>query len=82
MNKAQKEYYLREQLKAIKQELGEDDTEEIEEMIERLEALPVSDDVRAEVKRQISRLERTAPDSLEATVTATIQMDICVAMGS
>ncbi len=69
MNKAQKEYYLREQLKAIKQELGEDDLEEIDEMYEKLDSLPVSDDVRNEVKRQISRLERTAPDSLEATVT-------------
>ena len=39
MNKAQKEYYLREQLKAIKQELGEDDLEEIEEMHERLECI-------------------------------------------
>lgn len=69
MNKAQKEYYLREQLKAIKQELGEDDIEEIEQMIEKLEALPVSEDVKEEVSRQINRLERTAPDSLEATVT-------------
>lgn len=69
MNKAQKEYYLREQLKAIKQELGEDDLEEIEEMHERLEALPIPEEVKSEVKRQINRLERTAPDSLEATVT-------------
>lgn len=69
MNKAQKEYYLREQLKAIKQELGEDDVEEIELMIEKLEALPVTKDVKEEVMRQINRLERTAPDSLEATVT-------------
>ncbi len=69
MNKAQKEFYLREQLKAIKQELEEDDLEEIEQMHEKLASLPVSDEVRSEVKRQISRLERTAPDSLEATVT-------------
>ncbi len=69
MNRAQKEYYLREQLKAIKQELGEDDLEEIELMHERLDALPVTAEVKEEVKRQIHRLERTAPDSLEATVT-------------
>ncbi len=69
MNKAQKEYYLREQMKAIKQELGEDDLEEIEKMIDRLDALPVTDEVKEEVMRQINRLERTAPDSLEATVT-------------
>ncbi len=69
MNKAQKEYYLREQLKAIKQELGEDDLEEIEAMVEKLESLPVTPEVKEEVMRQINRLERTAPDSLEATVT-------------
>ena len=69
MNRAQKEYYLREQLKAIKQELGEDDLEEIELMHEKLDALPVTTEVKEEVKRQIHRLERTAVDSLEATVT-------------
>lgn len=69
MNRAQKEYYLREQLKAIKQELGEDDLEEIDQMIEKLESLPVTKDVKEEILRQINRLERTAPDSLEATVT-------------
>ncbi len=69
MNKAQKEYYLREQLKAIKQELGEDDLEEIDVMIEKLESLPVTQEIKEEVMRQINRLERTAPDSLEATVT-------------
>ena len=34
-----------------------------------LNALAVSEEVKSEVKRQINRLERTAPDSLEATVT-------------
>lgn len=69
MNRSQKEFYLREQLKAIKQELGEDDLEEIEEMRDKLEALGLNPEAKTEVKRQINRLERTAPDSLEATVT-------------
>lgn len=69
MNRSQKEFYLREQLKAIKQELGEDDLEEIEDMRERLDALDVSDEIKKEIGRHINRLERTAPDSLEATVT-------------
>ena len=69
MNRSQKEFYLREQLKAIKQELGEDDLEEIEDMREQLQALEVSDEIKKEIGRQINRLERTAPDSLEATVT-------------
>jgi ATP-dependent Lon protease len=69
MNRSQKEFYLREQLKAIKQELGEDDLEEIEDMREKLDALTVSDEIKKEISRNINRLERTAPDSLEATVT-------------
>ncbi|HEV7620893.1 MAG TPA: endopeptidase La, partial [Flavisolibacter sp.] len=69
MNRSQKEFYLREQLKAIKQELGEDDIEEIEEMRDKLHTLEVAEDVKKEISRQINRLERTAPDSLEATVT-------------
>ncbi|HLJ31683.1 MAG TPA: endopeptidase La [Candidatus Babeliales bacterium] len=69
MNRSQKEFYLREQLKAIKQELGEDDLEEIEDMRERLHMLTVSDEIKKEISRHINRLERTAPDSLEATVT-------------
>jgi ATP-dependent Lon protease len=69
MNNSQKEFYLREQLKAIKRELGEDDQEEIDVMHEKLNALAIPDDIKSEVRRQIHRLERTAPESLEATVT-------------
>lgn len=69
MNKSQKEYYLREQIRAIKKELGEEDDEEIEAMRQKLAALKAPDDVKTEVNRQLNRLERTAPDSLEATVT-------------
>lgn len=69
MNKSQKEYYLREQIRAIKKELGEEDDEEIDEMREKLAKLKVSEEIKSEVTRQLNRLERTAPDSLEATVT-------------
>ncbi len=69
MNKAQKEFYLREQLKAIKQELGEDDGEDIDQMRLKLTELHLEDEVREEVVRQINRLEKTSPDSVEATVT-------------
>jgi len=68
MNKSQKEFYLREQLRAIKKELGEDDAEEIDDMREKLMRLNASDEVKSEVKRHLNRLERTAPDSMEATV--------------
>lgn len=69
MNQSQKEYYLREQLKAIKKELGEDDCDDLEIMRDKLATLPVSTEVREEINRQLNRLEKTAPDSMEATVT-------------
>ena len=69
MNRSQKEYYLREQMKAIKKELGEDDAEDIDEMRQKLDSLELPSESRKEVERQINRLERMAPDSMEATVT-------------
>ncbi len=69
MNKAQKEFYLREQLKAIKQELGEDDAEELELLRTKLANLNIPEEAHTEITRQLNRLEKTAPDSVEATVT-------------
>lgn len=71
MNKSQKEFYLREQLKAIKKELGEDDLDEIDRMRLKTASLQLSDEARAEVTRQINRLEKTSPDSMEASVIRT-----------
>jgi ATP-dependent Lon protease len=71
MNKSQKEFFLREQLKAIKKELGEDDTDDVEVLREKLAALLLPEDVRVEVNRQINRLERTSGDSMEASVIRT-----------
>src|ERR1700733_3346339 len=68
MNKAQKEFYLREQMRAIKKELGEDDVEEIDTMRQKLETLAAPEDVKVEVRRHINRLEKTSPDSMEAAV--------------
>ena len=69
MNKSQKEFYLREQMKAIKKELGEDDLEEIDAMRTKLSLLELPKEALIEVTRQINRLERTAQDSMEASVT-------------
>ncbi len=69
MNKSQKEFYLREQLRAIKKELGEDDLEDIEAMRAKLATLTLEQEVHTEINRQINKLEKTAPDSMEAAVT-------------
>jgi len=71
MNKAQKEFYLREQIRAIKSELGDDDAEEIDAYRRRLDKVLMTEEVRNEVSRQINRLERMAPDSMEAGVLRT-----------
>jgi len=68
----QREVFLREQMKAIQQELGEDgDAEDIEELRERLEALELGDEARTEVDRELSRLARVPRESAEAQVVRT-----------
>ncbi|MBI2353308.1 endopeptidase La [Candidatus Dependentiae bacterium] len=69
INKTQNEYYLREQLKAIKKELGEDIAEDIEEMRSTLEKIDLPEKIRHDIIKNIDKLERTSPDSMEATVT-------------
>ena len=72
MDKAQKEYYLREQLKAIRQELGETDTEEdLEELRKALDDAHLPEEARKEADKQLKRLSTMHPDSAEATVART-----------
>jgi len=68
INKSQREYYLREQLRAIQKELGDDSDTEFEELKKHLENPAISAEAAGESKRQLRRLERTSPDSLESTV--------------
>ncbi|HHT68124.1 MAG TPA: endopeptidase La [Firmicutes bacterium] len=71
MEKAQREYYLREQIKAIQVELGERDekgSSEIEELKEKLEKGKLPKEAKAKVLHEIHRLERMAPMAAEATV--------------
>ena len=60
VDRSQREFYLRQQLKAIREELGDTDdaAAEADELRERLEALPLPDDVRTEAERELGRLER------------------------
>jgi len=71
MNKSQKEFYLREQLRAIKKELGDDELDDVEQMKLQADSLTLSDETRTELHRQINRLEKTTPDSMEASVIRT-----------
>ncbi|HWP03893.1 MAG TPA: endopeptidase La [Gemmatimonadaceae bacterium] len=72
LGERQREMFLREQLKAIQKELGEDDqAKEIEELRERLRKLDLPKEARAEVERELSRLERTSRESMEAQVIRT-----------
>ena len=64
MDKAQRDYVLRQQMRAIQKELGEDETGEAAEtelLRERLEQAQLPDEVRAEADRELKRLQRLPP---------------------
>ena len=71
MDKNQREYFLRQQLKAIQKELGETDeiTEEINNYMKKLKEIQMPDESRKEVERNIERLKKMHPESAESTVT-------------
>jgi ATP-dependent Lon protease len=73
MDKGQREYYLREQLKAIQQELGEGDEQqaEINELRERIEAASLPEHARKQADRELGRLERLPPAAAEYGVIRT-----------
>jgi len=66
----QKEYFLRQQLKAIKEQLGESSEleEEIKSYKEKIEKAKLPEKAREEVERQLSRLEKMHPESAESNV--------------
>ncbi|MBN2140496.1 MAG: endopeptidase La [Desulfovibrionaceae bacterium] len=73
MDKAQREFFLREQLKAIKRELGDsgDETEEIEDLRRAIHKAGMPKEVRKEALKQLGRLESMHAESSEATVIRT-----------
>jgi len=70
MEKAQREYYLSEKIKAINEELGRADTkEEFEELAKKIEASGMPKEVQEKALSELKRLEGMAPMSAEATVS-------------
>ncbi len=73
-----REMFLRQQLKAIQRELGDDGgRDDLEELKEKIEALELPEVARKEVDRELARLERMGPEGMEAQVVRTYLETIC-----
>ncbi len=77
MNRNQREYYLREQIKVIQEELGEGD--EVAEFAERIKNARLPEEVEAKLKKENDRLAKTPFGSAEATVIANY-LDTCLSI--
>ena len=73
MSRSQREYFLREQMQALKRELGDEDgySQEIEELRKSLKKKKMPKYARKEAKKQLRRLEMMHPDASEATIVRT-----------
>ena len=71
IEKNQKDYYLREQIKAIQTELGDKDGTDVEDLRERLEKTPLNDEAREKAEKELERLSRMAPGTPEIGVSRT-----------
>src|SRR5258708_10161073 len=73
LNKNQREYYLRQQLKAIQKELGEGDarSSEVEEIEKKIEEAKMSPEARKVADKELERLKMIPPESAEHTVVRT-----------
>jgi ATP-dependent Lon protease len=73
IDKTQREYFLREQLKAIQRELGETDdrSEDMRELRDKIKDAKMPEKAAKEAEKQLRRLERMHPDAAEASMTRT-----------
>ena len=73
MSKSQREYFLREQMKAIRTELGEGDerSEDVEDLRKRIKKAKMPKDIEKETKKQLERLDMMHPDAVESTMLRT-----------
>lgn len=69
VDKSQKEYYLREQIKAIQEELGEGDEDDVDEMRKKLAAIPLNEEAREKADKELEKLSRMMAGSPESTVS-------------
>ena len=71
MEKNQKDYYLREQIKAIQDELGDRSDTEADDLRARMEKTPLNEEARTKCDKELERLSRMAPGSPEAAISQT-----------
>ncbi len=73
MSRSQREYFLREQIQALKRELGDEDaySQEIEELRKKLKKKKMPKYAKKEARKQLKRLEMMHPDASEATIVRT-----------
>ena len=69
IDKNQKDYYLREQIRAIQTELGDRDANDVEDLRERMDETPLNEEARAKVERELGRIERMQPGTPEIGVS-------------
>ena len=68
LDENQKDFYLREQIKVIQGELGDDAQSEVDEFFDRIDAANLPDEVRAKLEKETTRLAKTPYGSAESTV--------------
>ncbi len=71
LDKSQKDYYLREQIKAIQEELGDKEATDVEDLRAKAEKLPLNEEARQKVTRELDRISRMAPGTPEIGVSRT-----------